>query len=183
MIDARWRRTACHVDPVGGVPAWHPSTRQRHAGSTPHSTTIMESSLPGHLRDARLTRPRAAHPHRTSDGVTALLDDLAALLERPDRPACMERLHLAGRVCADLRVDGAVRRHVARRTDTLITALNDAMLARASLATGLPDCADAHEELRTLRADAAAAHDRLAASLDAFEGDETITAAARSVGE
>lgn len=107
-------------------------------------------------------------------------DEIDALLALLDTPAYVERMHLAGRVCADLRTAAAARRHVGRLTDTLFVAISDAVTARARLVGSLGGSTGDDEELCTLVADAAQARDRFAVALDSFETDETITAAIRA---
>jgi hypothetical protein len=115
-----------------------------------------------------------------SAAVNALHDELDALMARLDAPAYLERMHLVGRVCADLRIASTVRRHIERRTDTLFVAIADAGAARTCLGDLLGGGTEDHDELCTPMADVAQARDRLAAALDALQTDETITAAIRA---
>jgi hypothetical protein len=115
-----------------------------------------------------------------STAVNALNDELDALLARLDAPAHLERRHLAGRVCADLRTAAAVWRHLDRLTEALFAAIHDAATSRSCLVGYLGGWTVQHEEVCTLMADVAQARDRLTVALDAFETDETITAAIRA---
>jgi hypothetical protein len=112
--------------------------------------------------------------------VNALNDELDALLARLDAPANLERMHLAGRVCADLRSAAAVRRHIERLTERLLVAIHDAATTRSCLAGYLSGWTVTYDEACTLVADVAEARDRLAVALDALETDETLTAAIRA---